>query len=106
MSLRLGLGRKLNRIVYAIVPTLGLLCLSCASVDQFSTRTVDGNSNAQTANNQEVLLNIVRASQFQSLVWTPVNQYSGTQMETLTTGLPTVFFGPHQPGSRSNLFPI
>jgi hypothetical protein len=87
----------LNRIVYAIVPTLGLLCQSCAAVDQFSTRTVDGNSNAQTANNQEVLLNIVRASQFQSLVWTPVNQYSGTQTETLSTILPTVFFGPNQP---------
>ena len=92
-------GRKLNRIAYAVSLTLVLLLQSCASVDQFSTRTEDGNANAQTANNQEVLLNIIRASQFQSLVWTPVNQYSGTQTETLSTVLPTAFFGPHRPAA-------
>ena len=73
---------------------------SCASVDQFRSRVYDGNVNVQDAINQEVLINIVRASKYQSFSWNPVNQVNGAQSETLSTGLPTVNFGPHQTAAQ------
>jgi hypothetical protein len=67
---------------------------SCATVDQFGSRAYDGNLNTQNAINQEILVNIIRASRYQSVSWNPASQISGGQAETLTTGLPTISFGP------------
>jgi hypothetical protein len=73
------------------------LCLvSCASVDQFGARINDNNLNSQDAMNRETLLNIVRASRYQSLNFIAVTQITGGQAETLTTGLPTITLGPAQ----------
>jgi hypothetical protein len=69
---------------------------SCATVDQFGSRAYDGNLNVQDAINQEVLLNIIRASEFRSISWNPTSQVTGGQTESLTTGLPTINFGPSQ----------
>src|SRR5580704_2078710 len=69
---------------------------SCASVDQYGSRAYDGNLNTQDAFNKEILANIVRASQYQALSWNPPSQITGSQMEQLTTGLPTINTGPQQ----------
>ena len=69
---------------------------SCASVDQYGSRAYDGNLNTQDAFNKEILANIIRASQYQALSWNPPSQITGSQMESLTTGLPTITTGPHQ----------
>jgi hypothetical protein len=69
---------------------------SCASVDQYSSRAYDGNLNTQDAFNKEILANIIRASQYQALSWNPPSQITGSQMEQLTTGLPTITTGPQQ----------
>jgi hypothetical protein len=78
------------RWVFALL-FLGLT--ACAVVDQYGGRIYDGNINAQTALNQETLLNIVRASKFQSPNFMAVSQVTGSQSEQLTTGLPTISFG-------------
>jgi hypothetical protein len=75
---------------------LSLLLISCAAVDQFGSRIYDGNLNSQNAMNQEILVNIIRASRLQSTNFMAITQVSGTQTETLTTGLPSVTFGPAQ----------
>jgi hypothetical protein len=67
---------------------------SCATVDQYGSRAYDGNLNTQNAINQEVLVNIIRASRYQAVSWNPASQITGGQAETLTTGLPTINFGP------------
>jgi hypothetical protein len=67
---------------------------SCATVDQFGSRAYDGNLNTQNGLNQEILVNIVRASRYQSVSWNPPSQITGGQTEALTTGLPTINFGP------------
>ena len=73
---------------------------SCASVDQYGSRAYDGNLNTQDAFNKEILANIIRASQYQALSWNPPSQITGTQMEQLTTGLPTINVGPAQTAAQ------
>lgn len=73
-----------------------LFLVGCGSVDQFQSRIYDANLNSQNALNQETLLNIVRASRYQSLNFVAITQVAGSQQETLSTGLPTIAVGPHQ----------
>jgi hypothetical protein len=73
------------------------LISGCATVDQFGSRIYDGNINSQSALNQETVLNIVRASRYQPLSFVAITQVTGGQMEALSTGLPTISLGPHQP---------
>jgi hypothetical protein len=73
---------------------------SCALVDQYGSRAFDGNLNTQSAINQEVLLNIIRASRYQSVSWNPASQINGSQTETLSTGLPTINIGPAQTAAQ------
>lgn len=87
------------RLYMCVSFVFAALCASCASVDQYGSRIHDGNTNAQFATNQEILLNILRASRYESYVWTPVNQFSGGQMEAVNATLPTFFFGPHLPAA-------
>ncbi len=84
----------------ALATIISFIVSSCASVDQFSSRVPDGNINNQFAINDELLLNILRASKYQSLSWNPVNQISGGQTETLSTGLPAINIGPHQTAAQ------
>jgi hypothetical protein len=88
---------KFSKLVY---PSLGLLLTCCAAVDQFGARIYDGNLNSQNAMNQEMLLNVVRASNFQAMNFIAVTQVTGGQTETLTTGLPTVTIGPLQTAAQ------
>jgi hypothetical protein len=55
--------------------------------------------------NQELLLNIVRASRYQPLNFMVITQLNGGQTETLNTGLPTITFGPAQTAAQHQ-FPI
>src|ERR1700743_1383387 len=76
---------------------LALLLLSaCATVAQFGERIYDGNRNAVLAQNQETLVNIVRASNLQPLNFVGISQVSGGQTESLNSGLPTITLGPAQ----------
>jgi hypothetical protein len=86
------------RSVVRAIPFLLFAELSgaCALVDQYGSRAYDGNLNTQNAINQEVLVNIVRASRYQALSWNPASQIQGGQTETLSTGLPTINIGPAQ----------
>lgn len=73
-----------------------LILQGCASVDQYGSRILDANLNSQNALNQEILLNIVRASRFQSGNFIAISQITGGQSEQLSTGLPTISLGPGQ----------
>ncbi len=73
-----------------------MLLHGCGVVDQYGGRILDGNLNAQEALNQETLLNIVRASQFQSANFMAVAKVTGGQTQSLATGLPTISIGPQQ----------
>jgi hypothetical protein len=77
-----------------------LLLASCGFVDHFGPRVYDNNLQSQDALNQETLLNIVRASRFQALNFVAISQLTGGQTETLSSGLPTVTFGPSQIASQ------
>jgi len=66
---------------------------SCAAVDQFGGRIEDANRNSQHANDQETLLNIIRATNYRPLTFVAISQVTGSQTESLTTGLPTITFG-------------
>jgi hypothetical protein len=72
---------------------LAALLQSCAAVDQFGGRIEDANRNSQHANDQETLLNIVRAEYYRPLTFVAISQVTGGQTETLTSGLPTITFG-------------
>jgi hypothetical protein len=78
---------------------------ACAAVDRFGSRIYDHNLTSQDAMNQEIVLNIVRASQYQPLNFIAVTQVTGGQSETLTTGLPTITIGPAQTATQHQ-FPI
>jgi hypothetical protein len=88
----------MRKIVYRTVWLLFVAGLmgSCASVDQYGSRAYDGNVNTQAAFNKEILANIIRASKYEALSWNPPSQITGSQMEQLTTGLPTINTGPQQ----------
>ncbi len=73
-----------------------ILMHGCAVVDQYGGRILDGNLNAQDALNQETLLNVVRASKFQSANFMAVAKVTGGQTQNLSTGLPTISIGPQQ----------
>lgn len=81
--------------VIGLLVSCSLLC-ACAFVDQFSPRVYQANLNYQDVNSQEALVNIVRASRFEALSFASVTSSSGTQSETLGTGLPTFTLGPGQ----------
>jgi hypothetical protein len=83
--------------------SLLFLCVvlgSCASVDQFGSRIYDGNVNSHDASNQETLLNVLRISKHQAPTFVGISQIAGGQTEALSTGLPTVTFGPHQTAAQ------
>ena len=75
---------------------------SCALVDQYGSRAYDGNLNTQNAINQEVLVNIIRASRYQAISWNPASQIQGGQSESLQTGLPTIFIPISLPNTITN----
>lgn len=84
---------------FSFVPVLAAVLMvlgGCGAVDQYGSRIYDANLNSQNALNQEILLNIVRASQFQSANFMAISQVSGGQTEMVSTGLPTISFGPGQ----------
>jgi hypothetical protein len=47
-----------------------------------------------------VLVNIIRASRYQTISWNPASQINGSQTETLSTGLPTINIGPAQTAAQ------
>ena len=83
--------RKVRVVCVAL--TFGLILQSCAAVDQFGSRVEDANRNSQRANDEETLLNIVRAKYYRPLTFVAVSQITGSQTETITSGLPTITFG-------------
>jgi hypothetical protein len=95
LSLIIRLLRQSGNKIVAVFGFIVLLA-SCASVDQYGSRIYDGNINSQNAMNQETLLNIVRASRYQSPNFIGISQVTGSQTNQWTAGLPAVFIGPGQ----------
>jgi hypothetical protein len=97
----LELPNQMERIAVrlAVMAIVTFLVSSCSFVDNFGPRIYQANESLQESTNQEVLVNIVRASMYESLAWSPPNQFIGMQVETLNTGLPTITFGPNQPAA-------
>ncbi len=87
---------RAKSLTNSLLPLILPLLASCAVVDQFGERVYDGNRNTQLAQNQETLVNIVRASRLQPLNFMGISQVAGSQNENLNTGLPTITFGPLQ----------
>ena len=54
------------------------------------------NHQTDNARNNEILLNIIRASYSQPLNFVPISKASGTQTTDLKVGLPTFTLGPFQ----------
>jgi len=79
---------------------LAYFCGGCAVTDQFSSRIYSSNINSQVALDQETLLNIVRASRYQSLTFVAITKTAGTQTADLKIGLPTFTFGPRQTAAQ------
>jgi hypothetical protein len=77
----------------------GLLVLlaGCALMDyQLDPRAGVINHQTDNARNNEILLNIIRASHSQPLNFVPISKASGTQTTDLKVGLPTFTLGPFQ----------
>jgi hypothetical protein len=81
---------------------VGLLLLfvlgSCSIVDNFSGRTVNFNLEAEQAQLQTLLLNIVRASLSRPMQFTSLSSITGTQSMSGSTSL-LIPFGHHRPAA-------
>ena len=88
-----------------LISSLSVALAACAVVDRFGSRIYDHNLTSQDEINQEIVLNILRANQYQPLNFIAVTQVTGGQTETLTTGLPTITIGPAQTAAQHQ-FPI
>ena len=76
---------------------VAFLLAACAVMDyQLEPRAGVINHQTDNARNNEILLNIVRASYSQPLNFVPISKASGTQTTDLKVGLPTFTLGPAQ----------
>jgi hypothetical protein len=91
-------ARFLGTTVIAVA--ICLVVAACAVVDQFDDRVYSGNLESQNALNNETLLNIVRASRYQSMNFIAITQVTGGLQETVSTGLPTITIGPAQTAAQ------
>jgi hypothetical protein len=95
------MGDSVTRICLPVVSLfLAGVVGSCATVDQFGYRASAGNLSVQDSVNKEVLLNIIRASQYRSFSWNPVNQATSNTTLGVTAG-PSFTFGPVNAGGPS-----
>ena len=79
-----------------------LLFGSCTAVDEFSPRAVTYNLAAERAQNQTVLLNVVRSALRRPMQFTTVQSVTGTASESGTVQL-TLPFGNRAPLNPNNL---
>jgi hypothetical protein len=91
------MGRRLRAAAFCATTSA---LMGCNVVDNFEPRVYSADLQSQNVLNQETLLNIVRASEFQPLTFVQISQFAGTQTETLNAGLPTVTFGPSKTGAQ------
>lgn len=87
----------MNVLRIALGASLLLLLTDCAVMDyQLDPRAGVINHQTDNARNNEILLNIIRASHSQPLNFVPISKASGTQTTDLKVGLPTFTLGPFQ----------
>jgi hypothetical protein len=78
-----------------LILLLGFIVLaSCTAVDEFSPRAITYNLAAERAQNQALLLNVVRSSVKRPMQFTTVQSVTGTASEAGTVQL-TLPFGSH-----------
>jgi hypothetical protein len=83
--------------VACCVATLSFVVAGCSATDfQLEPRADTINQETDFAHNNEILLNIVRASRSQPLNFVPISKASGMQSTDLKIGLPTLTLGPEQ----------
>ena len=76
------------------LPAIAVGLTSCAIVDQYSSHAVAYNIEAEQAQEQQLVLNIVRASLRRPMQFTSVTTITGSQSASATAGL-TAPFGSH-----------
>jgi len=81
----------------SLLVLLFISLVGCSATDlQLEPRAGTINQETDFARNNEILLNIVRASRSQPLNFVPISKASGTQTTDLKIGLPTATIGPEQ----------
>lgn len=74
-------------------------------MNQYASRVATQNENANQSLNEETLLNILRARDYKPVNFLAISQLSAGGSESVSIGLPTITFGPHQvPTSRQYVF--
>ena len=84
-----------GRTVSLLLPLVAFQVSGCAIVDQYSSRAVGFNLEAEQATQQALLLNIVRASYRRPMQFTSIQSITGIASANLTGGLSTIPLGPH-----------
>ena len=79
----------------ACLLAVAAIMAGCAIVDEYSGRAVVYNLEAEQAQGQELLLNIVRASLRRPMQFTTLQTISGTASASGTAGLSSIPIGPH-----------
>src|SRR5262249_43369313 len=89
---------------FAALPVLGgaLMAAGCAIVDQYSDRAVVYNVQAEQAQNQELLFNIVRAYLRRPMQFTTVSSIVGTANATAGTQYPLPTNVPFRPATNAS----
>ncbi|MGD0432578.1 MAG: hypothetical protein ABSA58_15960 [Acetobacteraceae bacterium] len=81
-----------------------VLLSACTLADQFGSRAVNYNIQAENARDQGLLLNIIRAAYRKPMQFSDVTTASGTATATGTIGS-SLLLGPHQSASTNSLSP-
>ena len=81
-------------VAHLFLPAIAFGLTSCAIVDQYSSHAVAYNIEAEQAQEQQLVLNIVRASLRRPMQFTSVTTITGSQTVSANAGL-TAPFGPH-----------
>jgi hypothetical protein len=95
---------RLKSEVFSLAATAILGFTSCSYVDQFGTRAVSYNIEAEHAKDQDLVLNIVRAAYRKPMQFTDLSTISGQATASFTGGL-SLLFGPHQSASGDTATP-
>jgi hypothetical protein len=85
--------------VRLLLPVATTVLAACSVADQYSGRAVGYNVEAEQAQQQALLLNIVRASMGRPMQFTSVQTITGTASVMASGGLLTIPFGPHIAGT-------
>ena len=91
----MGLLRNGGIVRVLFVVCTAFFASQCAIVDTFDGRYAQINRSSETARNQSILLNIVRASRHVPLNFVAFSRVSGSTTASMGGGLPNILTGPY-----------